>query len=339
MPDHAASCARGRGSAANSVVCFLLGITSVDPMKHDLLFSRFVSAERGEPPDIDVDFEHERREEVMQYIYRRYGRHRAGIASTVIHFRPRSTVREVGKTLGFTEDVTSRLASTIWGSFAGTMEEARYAQAGFTLDNPEVARLKGLVDQLLEFPRHLSQHVGGFVLTPRPARRDGADPQRRDARPHLHRMGQGRHRRARPDEGRRARARHADLHRKGFRADARARPGRSGSSIRWATEEDPRVYDMLCQGDSIGVFQVESRAQINMLPRLKPRELYDLTVQVAIVRPGPIEGDMVHPYLRRRAGQGVGRISVPRAPNMAPPTSSASCSDGRSASPCSRNRR
>ncbi|HVF93378.1 MAG TPA: PHP domain-containing protein, partial [Sphingomonas sp.] len=156
---------QGRGSAANSVVCFVLGITSVDPMRHDLLFSRFVSAERDEPPDIDVDFEHERREEVMQYIYRRYGRHRAAIAATVIHYRPRSTVREIGKALGLTEDVTQRLTSTIWGSFSNRFEEKRFRETGFDPDNPEIVRLADLVNQLLEFPRHLSQHVGGYVLT------------------------------------------------------------------------------------------------------------------------------------------------------------------------------
>ncbi|HEU4805909.1 MAG TPA: PHP domain-containing protein, partial [Nitrobacter sp.] len=156
---------QGRGSAANSIVCFLLGVTSVDPMEHDLLFSRFVSEDRNEPPDIDVDFEHERREEVIQYIYNRYKRHRAGIAATVIHYRPRSAIGEVGKVLGFTEDVTARLASTVWGSFADEMEERRYAEAGIDPANPAITQLKELVDQILHFPRHLSQHVGGFVLT------------------------------------------------------------------------------------------------------------------------------------------------------------------------------
>ncbi|MGC1467948.1 MAG: error-prone DNA polymerase, partial [Sphingorhabdus sp.] len=156
---------QGRGSAANSVVCYLLGITPVDPVANKLLFTRFLSEERNEPPDIDVDFEHERREEVMQYIYQRYGRERAGIAATVIHYRPKSTIREVGKALGLTEDVTARLASTIWGSWGGDVPEARVTEAGFDPANPEIARLKNLVDQLLEFPRHLSQHVGGFVLT------------------------------------------------------------------------------------------------------------------------------------------------------------------------------
>src|SRR3546814_472075 len=156
---------QGRGSAANSVVCYLLGITSVDPVAHKLLFSRFLSEERDEPPDIDVDFEHERREEVMQYNYRRYGRDRAGIAATVIHYRPRSTLREVGKALGLTEDVTARLAGTIWGSWGSDVSDARMNEAGFDPANPQIARLKVLTDRLLTFPRHLSQHVGGFVLT------------------------------------------------------------------------------------------------------------------------------------------------------------------------------
>ncbi len=156
---------QGRGSAANSIVCFLLGVTSVDPVEHNLLFSRFVSEERKEPPDIDIDFEHERREEVMQHIYHRYGRHRAGIAATVIHYRPRSAVREVGKVLGLSEDITARLGSTVWGSFSSDMEEKRYTEAGLDPANPAIARLKDLVGQILKFPRHLSQHVGGFVLT------------------------------------------------------------------------------------------------------------------------------------------------------------------------------
>jgi error-prone DNA polymerase len=156
---------QGRGSAANSIVCFLLGVTSVDPTRHDLLFSRFVSAERKEPPDIDVDFEHERREEVMQYIYRRYGRERAGIAATVIHYRPRSAVREVGKALGLSEDVTTRMVSTVWGSYSSKYERRRVEESGFDPDNPEIARLNHFVQKIVHFPRHLSQHVGGFVLT------------------------------------------------------------------------------------------------------------------------------------------------------------------------------
>ena len=293
---------QGRGSAANSVVCYLLKITSVDPMKYDLLFSRFVSAERDEPPDIDVDFEHERREEVMQYIYRRYGRERAAIAATVIHYRPRSTVREVGKALGLTEDITSRLGSTVWGSFAGRLEEERFAQAGFSLDNPEIARLRDMVDRLLEFPRHLSQHVGGFILTQR--RLDEMVPIHNGA------MADRTFIEWDKDDIDCLGLMKVDILALGMltciaKAFTLMREHKLGDHQldTIAVAEHPAVYDMLCKGDSIGVFQVESRAQINMLPRLKPRELYDLVVQVAIVRPGPIQGDMVHPYLRRRAGK------------------------------------
>ncbi|TPG15703.1 error-prone DNA polymerase [Sphingomonas oligophenolica] len=293
---------QGRGSAANSLVCYLLKVTSVDPIKYNLLFSRFVSAERKEPPDIDVDFEHERREEVMQYIYRRYGRHRAAIAATVIHYRPKSTVREVGKALGLTEDVTQRLTSTVWGSFASRFEDQRMKEAGFDPANPEIARLQSLVGQLLEFPRHLSQHVGGFVLTE--GRLDEMVP--------IHNAAMADRTFIEWDKD--------DIDclglmkvdilalgmltciRKAF--DLMRYHGLGDHALDTiANDESPAVYDMLCKGDSIGVFQVESRAQINMLPRLKPRVLYDLVVQVAIVRPGPIEGDMVHPYLRRRAGK------------------------------------
>ncbi|MBH1992646.1 MAG: error-prone DNA polymerase [Sphingomonadaceae bacterium] len=304
---------QGRGSAANSIVCFLLGVTSVDPLEHDLLFSRFVSEDRNEPPDIDVDFEHERREEVMQYIYERYGRHRAGIAATVIHYRPRSAVGEVGKVLGFTDDMTARLAGTIWGSFAGKMEERRYAEAGVDPNNPAIVQLKGLVDQLLDFPRHLSQHVGGFVLT----------EDRLDETVPIHHAAMADRSFIEWDKD--------DIDalglmkvdvlalgmltciRKGFALLREHGLGHYGLDVDLAAE-DPAVYDMLCKGDSIGVFQVESRAQINMLPRLKPRTLYDLTIQVAIVRPGPIEGDMVHPYLRRRSG-----MEAIEYPKPAPP--------------------
>lgn len=294
---------QGRGSAANSIVCFLLGITSVDPSEHDLLFSRFVSDERGEPPDIDVDFEHERREEVIQYIYRRYGRHRAAIAATVIHFRPRSAVREVGKALGLSEDVTARIISTVWGSFSREMPEKRFIDAGFDPDGPEMRRLIDLTQQLLAepFPRHLSQHVGGFILT----------QDRLDETIPLHNAAMEDRTFAEWDK--------TDIDALGImkvdilalgmlscirRAFAlMAEHGLGEHTLEVDIKaDDPAVYAMLEKGDSIGVFQVESRAQINMLPRLKPKNLYDLTVQVAIVRPGPIEGDMVHPYLRRREG-------------------------------------
>ncbi|MCP3730996.1 error-prone DNA polymerase [Sphingomonas sp. MG17] len=292
---------QGRGSAANSIVCFLLEVTSVDPVKYNLLFSRFVSEERDEPPDIDVDFEHERREEVMQYVYRRYGRHRAGIAATVIHYRPRSAVREVGKALGLTEDITARIVSTVWGSFSNDLPEHRVAEAGFDIDAPDIRRLIDLAGQLLkaQFPRHLSQHVGGFVLT----------QDRLDETVPLHNAAMDDRTFIEWDKD--------DIDaiglmkvdvlalgmltciRKGF--DLMKQHDLGEKDLRVDLDSsDPAVYEMLTRGDSIGVFQVESRAQINMLPRLKPENLYDLTVQVAIVRPGPIEGDMVHPYLRRR---------------------------------------
>lgn len=305
---------QGRGSAANSIVCFLLGVTSVDPSEHDLLFSRFVSDERGEPPDIDVDFEHERREEVMQYIYRRYGRHRAAIAATVIHYRPRSAVREVGKVLGLSEDVTARIVSTVWGSFGRDMPERRFVDAGFDPDAPEVRRLIDLTQRLLAtpFPRHLSQHVGGFILT----------EDRLDETVPLHNAAMAERTFAEWDKD--------DIDALGImkvdvlalgmlscirRAFAlMAQHGLGEQTLELDIKaDDPAVYDMLERGDSIGVFQVESRAQMNMLPRLRPRSLYDLTVQVAIVRPGPIEGDMVHPYLRRRAN-----LEKPEYPSPGP---------------------
>jgi error-prone DNA polymerase len=292
---------QGRGSAANSAVCYLLGITSVDPARYNLLFSRFISEERREPPDIDVDFEHERREEVMQYIYARYGRHRAGIVSTVIHYRPRSTVREVGKALGLTEDVTTRLTSTVWGSYSSTMDESRFHETGFALDNPEIARLNSLVQQLLEFPRHLSQHVGGFVLTE--DRLDETVPVQWAAMEDRSFIEWDK------DDIDALGLMKVDILalgmltciRKAF-ALLETHLGKQ-YALDHVPEDQPDVYDMLCKGDSVGVFQVESRAQMNMLPRLRPRELYDLVIQVAIVRPGPIQGDMVHPYLRRRQGR------------------------------------
>jgi error-prone DNA polymerase len=292
---------QGRGSAANSLVCYLLEITPIDPVEENLLFTRFLSEERGEPPDIDVDFEHERREEVMQYIYRRYGRERAGIAATVIHYRSRSTVREVGKALGLSEDVTARLANTTWGSFESEMADDRYGEAGLTLANPEIARMKALVDRLLRFPRHLSQHVGGFVLTE--GRLDELVP--------IHNAAMEDRTFIEWDKD--------DIDALGLmKVDVLAlgmltcirksfdlmREHELGDwQLDTLPKEDSAVYDMLCKGDSIGVFQVESRAQINMLPRMKPRCLYDLVIEVALVRPGPIEGDMVHPYLRRRNGE------------------------------------
>jgi error-prone DNA polymerase len=305
---------QGRGSAANSVVCFLLGITSVDPVEHNLLFSRFVSADRNEPPDIDVDFEHERREEVMQYVYRRYGRHRAGIAATVAHYRPRGAVREIGKVLGLSEDITNRLSSTIWGSHAATLDEKRIGETGFDLDNPDIARFNMLVGRLLGFPRHLGQHVGGFILTQ--DRLDETVPIHNAAMPDRTFIEWDK------DDIDALGLMKVDILalgmltciRKSF--DLMRAHGLGDHTLEVDLDaNDPAVYDMLCKGDSIGVFQVESRAQINMLPRLKPRKLYDLTVQVAIVRPGPIQGDMVHPYLRRRSGIEKAEFPSPKPPH------------------------
>jgi error-prone DNA polymerase len=290
---------QGRGSAANSIVCFLLGVTSVDPMQHELLFSRFMSAERDEPPDIDVDFEHERREEVIQHIYARYGRDRAGIAATVIHYRARSTIREVGKALGFSEDVTARLADTSWGSWGDEVPTQRLVEAGLDPHNGEIERLHRFVGELLRAPRHLSQHVGGFVLTE--GRLDELVPIHNAAmedrtfiewdKDDIDALGLMK----------------VDVLALGMLTcirkcyDLMREHGLGDHTLELDIDcSDQAVYRMLQKGDSIGVFQVESRAQINMLPRLKPKEFYDLVVQVAIVRPGPIEGDMVHPYLRRR---------------------------------------
>ncbi len=304
---------QGRGSAANSAVCWLLGVTSVDPMKHDLLFSRFVSAERDEPPDIDIDFEHERREEVMQYIYGRYGRHRAAIAGTVIRYRSRSTVREVGRALGLTEDVTQRLTSTVWGSFSDRFDERRFHETGFDLTNPQIAQLRTIVDQLHKFPRHLSQHVGGYVLTE--GRLDETVPIHNGAMKDRTFIEWDK------DDIDVLKIMKVDILalgmltciRKAF--DLMRDADMGDHDLDTVPPDAPEVFEMLCDGDSIGVFQVESRAQINMLPRLNPRELYDLVVQVAIVRPGPIEGDMVHPYLRRRAGKELVECPSPSPPH------------------------
>jgi error-prone DNA polymerase len=304
---------QGRGSAANSAVCFVLGITAVDPAKHNLLFSRFISEERKEPPDIDVDFEHERREEVMQYVYERYGRERAAIVATVIHYRPRSAVREVGKVLGLSEDVTARLTGTIWGSFASHMERQRFAESGFDPESPEIARLADLVGQIMHFPRHLSQHVGGFVLTE--GRLDEMVPIHNAAMPDRTFIEWDK------DDIDALGLMKVDVLALGMLSCIRkafvmleTHIGRQ-LALDTIPDEDPAVFDMLCRGDSVGVFQVESRAQINMLPRLRPREFYDLCIQVAIVRPGPIQGDMVHPYLRRRQGREKVEFPSPAPPH------------------------
>lgn len=291
---------QGRGSAANSAVCYVLGITSVDPARHDLLFERFLSSNRDEPPDIDVDFEHERREEIIQYVYDRYGRHRAGIAATVIRYRPRSAIREVGKVLGLTEDVTARLASTQWGSWGSEISGRQIEQAGLDAANPMVDRAVRMATRLLGFPRHLSQHVGGFVLTQ--GRLDETVPIGNAAMPDRTFIEWDK------DDIDALGLMKVDVLALGMLTcihkafDLMKAHSGVEHDLASVPPEEPEVYDMLCRGQSIGVFQVESRAQINMLPRLRPREFYDLVIQVAIVRPGPIQGDMVHPYLRRRNG-------------------------------------
>ena len=307
---------QGRGSAANSAVCFVLGITSVDPAEHEVLFARFLSEERREPPDIDVDFEHERREEVIQYIYRRYGRHRAGIVATISHYRPRGAMREVGKALGLTEDVTARLASTQWGSWGREIEDAHVREAGLDPENPVIRRALRLARRLLGYPRHLSQHVGGFVLAR--GRLDELVPVANAA------MADRTFIEWDKDDIDALGLMKVDVLALGMLTCIRkafelmTHHGLGDHGLATVPREDERVYEMLCKGDSIGVFQVESRAQINMLPRLKPREFYDLVIQVAIVRPGPIQGDMVHPYLRRRAG--LEEVEYPSpAPEHGPP--------------------
>ncbi|MBR0738351.1 error-prone DNA polymerase [Bradyrhizobium liaoningense] len=298
---------QGRGSAANSAVCYVLGVTSVDPTKVDLLFERFISKERLEPPDIDVDFEHSRREEVMQYVYRRYGRHRAAIIATVIHYRPRSAIRDVGKALGLTEDVTAALADTVWGSWGKGLNDMQVRQAGLDPDNPMINLAVELATELIEFPRHLSQHVGGYVLTQ--DRLDTYVPignAAMDDRTFIEWD---------KDDVDALSMMKVDVLALGMLTCIRKCFDliADHKGERWVLasvpQDDPHVYDMLCRGESLGVFQVESRAQMNMLPRLKPRTFYDLVIEVAIVRPGPIQGDMVHPYLRRR--NGLEKVSYP----------------------------
>jgi len=310
---------QGRGSAANSAVCYCLGITEVDPSRMSMLFERFISRERNEPPDIDVDFEHERREEVIQYVYQKYGRHRAALAATVISYRPRSVLRDLGKALGFAPLAVEKIATAVsrWDRSVGVTGSKdapqaaflqRLAEAGFDPEDPvlrqRLAMLLELAPQLLGFPRHLSQHVGGFVIA-------------RDCLEELV-----------PVENASMADRTViqwdkdDLDALGLlKVDLlalgmltairralelisawRARESNAPLTLAAVPPEDPRVYDMLCRADTVGVFQIESRAQMAMLPRLRPRNFYDLVIEVAIVRPGPIQGGMVHPYLRRRQG-------------------------------------
>ncbi|HEY3910329.1 MAG TPA: error-prone DNA polymerase [Stellaceae bacterium] len=290
---------QGRGSAANSAVCYCLGITAVDPARIDVLFERFISAARNEPPDIDVDFEHERREEVIQYVYEKYGRDRAGLAATVICYRARSAIREVGKVLGLSVDVVAALAGIVWGWSNDPIADLRVREAGLDPTDPTLRTALDLAAELVGFPRHLSQHVGGFVITRGPlselvpienaamADRTVIEWDKDD----LDALG----------------ILKIDVLALGMLTCIRKAFALIEQHYgRWlelasVPAEDPAVYEMLSRADSLGVFQVESRAQMTMLPRLKPREFYDLVIEVAIVRPGPIQGDMVHPYLRRRS--------------------------------------
>jgi error-prone DNA polymerase len=292
---------QGRGSAANSAVCYCLGITEVNPNETKLLFARFISENRNEPPDIDVDFEHERREEVIQYIYKRYGRDRAAICATVVHYRSRRAIREVGKALGLTEDITAALAKTVWG-YGDELPENHIRQAGLDPDNPAIRQAVALANELTGFPRHLSQHVGGFVLTREPL--DQTVPignAAMDKRTFIEWD---------KDDIDTLRLMKVDVLALGMLSCLRrgldllkVHYGRDLALATIPNDGTPdarEVYEMLQRADSVGVFQVESRAQMSMLPRLKPECFYDLVIEVAIVRPGPIQGDMVHPYLRRR---------------------------------------
>jgi error-prone DNA polymerase len=293
---------QGRGSAANSVVCFCLGVTSVSPELGTMVFERFVSEARDEPPDIDVDFEHERREEVIQWIYERYGRHRAGLCATVIHYRGKRAIREVGRAMGLTEDTISALSSQLWGFFSTKgLEAERMREIGLDPTDRRLCQTMELVYEIIGFPRHLSQHVGGFIITD--GRLDELVPIENATM-----------------EGRTVICWDKDdidalgilkvdvlslgmltCIRKAF--DLIDMHHRQKFSLATLPPEEPAVYDMLCKADSIGVFQVESRAQMNFLPRMRPRNFYDLVIEVAIIRPGPIQGDMVHPYIRRRNGE------------------------------------
>ena len=292
---------QGRGSAANSAVCYALGITSVDPARMDVLFERFISAERREPPDIDVDFEHERREEVIQHIYRKYGRHRAGIAATVITYRARSALREVGKAMGLSEDAVSALSGMAKGWRDGKIRDAVAEDTGLDPNDPTIALTLDLAREIKGFPRHLSQHTGGFVMTEGPLEE-------------LIPIGN-----AAMDDRTFVEWDKDDLDTLGIiKVDVLGLGMLTAIAKSFALlkehyalnldiatvpAEERAVYDMICHADTLGVFQIESRAQMQMLPRLRPRKFYDLVIEVAIVRPGPIQGDMVHPYLRRRRGE------------------------------------
>ena len=292
---------QGRGSAANSTVCYCLGITSVDPSKFDLLFERFISSARNEPPDIDVDFEHERREEVIQYIYRKYGRDRAAIVATVTQQHHKGAIRDVGKAMGLSVDTVNRLSSSMWEFTDDWLEGKPLAAHGLNPNDPNLRKVLQLTAQFMGFPRQLGQHTGGFVIT---------EGSLSDLCPILN---------ARMEDRTCIEWNKDDIEALGFlKIDVLAlgmltcirkafdlAKNHYGLNLTLANipQDDPKVYEMVSHADTIGVFQIESRAQQSMLPRLRPQCFYDLVIEVAIVRPGPIQGDMVHPYLRRRNGE------------------------------------
>ncbi|MGI9391070.1 MAG: error-prone DNA polymerase, partial [Boseongicola sp.] len=293
---------QGRGSAANSVVCYCLGVTSVSPEIGTMVFERFVSEARDEPPDIDVDFEHERREEVIQHIYERYGRHRAGLCATVVHYRGKRAIREVGKAMGLTEDTISAISSQLWGFFdTSGMADQQLREIGLDPTDRRLALTLELIFEIQGFPRHLSQHVGGFIITE--GRLDELVPVENATmedrtvicwdKDDIDSLG----------------ILKVDVLALGMLSCIRKafelieRHHQIDYTLATLPPEDPAVYDMLCKADSLGVFQVESRAQMNFLPRMKPRTFYDLVIETAIIRPGPIQGDMVHPFIRRRNGE------------------------------------
>lgn len=292
---------QGRGSAANSVVCYCLGITSVNPAKFNLLFARFMSDARDEPPDIDVDFEHERREEVMQYIFNKYGRDRAAIVATVTQLHSKGAVRDVGKAMGLSVDAINRLSKSMYEFTEDWMDGKQISSQGFDAKDPHLMKVLQLTQQMIGFPRQLGQHTGGFVIT---------QDKLSDLCPILN---------ARMEDRTNIEWNKDDIEALGFlKVDVLAlgmltciRKGFDLAKQHYnldltlanIPQDDPRVYEMISHADTIGVFQIESRAQMSMLPRLRPKTFYDLVIEVAIVRPGPIQGDMVHPYLRRRNGE------------------------------------
>lgn len=292
---------QGRGSAANSTICFCLGITSVDPTKFDLLFERFISSARNEPPDIDVDFEHERREEVIQYIYSKYGRDRSAIVATVTQLHQKGAIRDVAKAMGMSVDAINRLSGSIWEFTDEWFEGKRISEHGFNPDDPHLRKVLDLTQQFMGFPRQLGQHTGGFVIT---------QGKITDLCPIIN---------ARMADRTNIEWNKDDIDALGFlkidvlslgmltciRKAFDLAKAHYGLNLTLANipQDDPAVYEMISHADTLGVFQIESRAQMSMLPRLKPNCFYDLVIEVAIVRPGPIQGDMVHPYLRRRNGE------------------------------------